>query len=99
LLPKTLAGIIAARPYTGQECRNQGQDHIARIEALRQEMTPETVRIFSDWCERRCQSAYNIQAPWFVKCIKAKDGRNQLCIWLSHWLAAFLINPDLAERL
>lgn len=100
LLPTILAEVVASTPYCGQELSRNCRDdtRIREIELKRQHMTPEQVRDYSNWCDRRCKAAYEARVKWFLKIVKKPDGREQLMVWLSHWLAAFLTNPRIVER-
>jgi hypothetical protein len=94
LLPHVIARAVCERPYTGQEftpgmCPG---DVIKKIEVLRQAMTLERVAVFVDCVDARCRQAYQAESPWFLKCVRARGnrGRDQLYVWITHWLAAFL---------
>lgn len=97
LLPNIIAEAVCARPYKGQEWSDQNRDpvRVEKIEALRRQMTPDQIREFADLADARCRAAYGVRATWFVECIRAEGdaGRDQLAIWITHWLAAYLFNP------
>lgn len=94
LLPNILAETVCGEPYTGRELSNPAGYYVKRIEAARQKMTPDDVREFADLCDRRCRAAYEAGGKWFLKVVKAKDCREQLKVWLIHWLASYLHDPD-----
>jgi hypothetical protein len=97
-LPNIIAETICSRPYTEQEYSQalRSLDRAAKVEALRQQMTPAQVREFAEICDARCKQAYEAGADWFMKCVKARGnrGRDQLYIWLTHWMAAYLNDPS-----
>jgi len=99
IIPAMVAEMVASRPYTGDEWSDKTADQSAveRIEAARQALTPDDVREFSDTCETFCHDAYDAGAEWFVKIATARGdkGRDQLCVWLSHWLASYLTDKVL----
>lgn len=98
LLPYLIAETVAGRPYTGQEWSDQlSSSHI--IEAKRAALTPEEVADFASWCDRRCRNAYENKASWFMRCENARDnsGRDQLYVYTTHWLVAYLNNPEKAK--
>lgn len=97
-----IADTVAGRPYTGSELseRSRSPVEVAKIEALRQKMTHDQAREFAEICDARCMAAFEAKAKWFMDCVKAKDnrGRDQLYVWISHWLAAYLKAPDAFRR-
>lgn len=100
LLPNLVAETVCGEVYTGQEWSPQVRSSYdaEKIEALRLKMTPDQVREFSDLCDERCRQAYNAKAKWFEKIVKSKDGRPQLMVWLRHWMASYLKNPEHLRR-
>ena len=90
LLPNLVAETVCATPYTGAEWRDGGSLPIAKIEANRLAMTSEDIRAFADSCDERCRKAYDANAKWFLDCVKNDTGRDQLYVWITHWLAAHL---------
>ena len=66
---------------------------MARVEALRQKMTPERIAEFARLVDEKCRAAYEKRAPWFMKIAQSKTnaGRDQLYIFVAHWLHAFLL--------
>ncbi len=103
LLPYLIAETIALQPYTGEEISLQLRNaaHVAEREAQRQALTPAQVTEFAQWCDNRCREAYRSNTQWFVKIVKSKhnQGRNDLYAILAHWLAAYLKNPIITNRL
>ncbi len=102
LVPTIIADTVVSQPYTQAEfspALRCGRA-IARIEAARQTMTPAARREFADLCEARCRAAYESGARWMVKCARSKTdaGRNQLYVYISHWLAYYLSNPTIFRR-
>jgi len=95
LIPSLLAESVCQCPYTGEEISLHSRSLITveKIEKLRQAMTDEQVREFADACDKKCREAYEAQAEWFEECVTAKDNRerDQLRIWVSHWLSAYLM--------
>ena len=69
---------------------------VEEVEALRQKITREQVDEFCKLADNRCKRAYEKQMDWFEKIVRAKGnrGRDQLYVWISHWLSSFLVNPD-----
>jgi len=99
LIPEIVAEAVCRYPYTGAEWSLQNrpsQKEIAEVEDKRQVMTIEQEREFSDRCGARCRAAYERNAKWFMECVKAKGdrGRNQLYVWMSHWLVSYLNNSE-----
>ena len=92
LVPSIVAEQVCLMPYSGPEQGN--------IENFRLNMPEESKKEFVQLCDQRCREAYNAESVWFMKCVKAKGntGRDQLYIWLSHWLAAFLKEPIAFRR-
>ena len=102
LLPNIIAEKVCSEPYLGTEMSEGVRDaaFISRTEAARRKMTPDQVREFADLCDAKCKAAYNSKAKWFVTLAKAKDnrGRDQLAVWITHWLASYLTNPLVFRR-
>lgn len=103
ILPNLVAEMICQKPYTGMEISIQSRDFnkVKEIEAKRQAMTSTMIREFSDMADERCRAAYGARAKWFELVVKAKDnkGRDQLYIWIAHWLASYLTNPVLFRKM
>lgn len=95
-----MAEDVAQEPYTEREFSPnlRSSSHIEKVEAKRQKLTPEQIDEFADWCERRCKHAHERKSKWWVKIINMEDGRDQLRIWFSHWLAAYLNNPEVVRQ-
>ena len=102
LVPTVIAEIVCSQPYTGAEWSRGAlpSADIAKVEVARQAMTQAQIREFSDLCERKCKAAYEANAKWMMKCARAKGnhGRDQLYVYVSHWLASYLHNPELFRR-
>lgn len=95
LLPYIVADTVCQQPYTGSEWswHLRNPHNVAKTEQLRQAMTPEQQREFCQLVDQRCRAAYVARADWFKRCLHGTSGRDQLYIWVSHWLAAYLANP------
>jgi hypothetical protein len=91
-LPSMMAEQIANHEYTGSELgkNHVNSDSVKEIEAKRKNMTEEDKRKFGEYCDMKCEEAYKAKADWFMKIVKMKDGRGQLNVYLSHWLASWL---------
>ena len=102
LLPSVIAEAVCGREYKGEEWGEmlRPTSVIPEIEARRSRMTRESVDEFCRIADNRCRRAYETQASWFEKIVKAKGngGRDQLYVWLSHWLVAYLTNPEKLRR-
>lgn len=96
ILPTVAADYVCGQPYTGKEWSRHDPLPWEKIEAKRQKMKSEEIREFGDLCDARCKAAYEAKADWFEKIVKAKGdrGRDQLYVWLTHWMAAYLTNPE-----
>jgi len=98
LLPNIIAEAVCSQPYTGQEWSQglRSGDEITKIELARQQMTPDQVQDFANLCDTKCCLAYHLGAKWFLACVKAKNnyGRDQLYVWIRHWLASYLKDPN-----
>jgi hypothetical protein len=102
LVPPIIAETICSQPYTGAECSEGAlsPSDISKVEIARQAMTQTQIREFSDLCEGKCRAAYEAGAKWMVERARAKGnrGRDQLYVYMSHWLASYLHNPELFRR-
>ncbi len=102
LVPAIIAETVCSHLYTGAEWSvgTLSPTDISKVEVVRQKMTPAQVREFADLCEQKCRAAYEANAKWMVKCAKAKSnrGRDQLYVYVTHWLASYLHNPALFRR-
>lgn len=96
LMPHLIAERVCGIPYTGQELSSP-PSWVDKIEKRRQNMTNDDVHEFSQLADQRCKAAYEIKADWFMKCVRSKTnaGRDQLYVWLTHWLASYLMDPSL----
>ena len=97
ILPWLIAETTASRPYEGIEWSLQVRNsrEVERVEALRQKMTAEDIQDFADWVDDRCRLAYKKKVKWFMDCANSKSnrGRDQLYVWISHWLCSWLSSP------
>jgi len=102
LIPYIVAETVCGQEYTSQEISPNARCGwmIEKTEKLRKAMTPEMVKEFATTCHELCRLAYECRAEWFMKCVNGNRGRNhnagrdQLYVWLRHWMAAYLDNPD-----
>ena len=95
LIPRIVAETTAATPYTAIEYKYGCPAHVAEVEKKRLAMTPAMVKQFVETCDRRCRAAYACRAKWFEKIARSGTnwGRDQLYVWMSHWLDAYLTDP------
>lgn len=102
LLPHLMAEVVCTRVYTGYELSDRVRSayDVADKEALRQKMTAEDIAEFCELADKRCRAAYAADIDWFLECVEAKDnrGRDQLFVWLTHWLASYLRKPEVLRR-
>lgn len=97
LLPSVIAKTVCEQEYRMQEMSEAARcdREVAKTESLRKAMTPEQVEEFACICDASCKAAYESKAKWFMQCVRrGNQGRDQLYVWLRHWMAAFLSNPD-----
>jgi hypothetical protein len=101
LVPAVCAQHVCETEYTGNEVSSLArcQSLIDKIEHLRQKMTLADIEQFCQYVDKRCRDAYDVKAQWFMKCLKGKTGRNQLYVWIQHWLSAFLIKSATLQHL
>ncbi len=99
IIPSIVAKSVVEEPYTGYEYSNQGHFNVESLEAKRLAMTLEDRQRFIDYADKRCRDAYEAKADWFMKIIRSKTnaGRDQLYVWISHWLNAFLVDGNPQE--
>lgn len=102
LLPSLIADVVATQPYDGGDIseRHRSQDHVDKIEALRLVMTYEQREEFGNLVDKICRVAWEKEYDWFTKIVRAKGnkGRDQLYIWVKHWLASYLNGPEHLRR-
>ena len=94
LLPHVVADTVCLTPFTSEfSARHTSAAEVARVEALRQKMTPERIAEFARLVDEKCRAAYKKRSPWFMKIARSKTnaGRDQLYIFVAHWLHAFLL--------
>jgi hypothetical protein len=93
-LPYLIAETICEQEYKMQEFSEgmRSEKDIAPVEEKRKAMTFEQIREFGTQCDARCRAAYTAKAKWFMDCVNAKAnyGRDQLYVWLRHWMVAYL---------
>lgn len=98
-IPFIVAETVANQPYTGMEYSENARNpvYVQKYENLRQKMTKKQIEAFAEWVDRRCRYCYENNVEWFMKLANAKtsQGRDQLYVWVSHWLAAYLNNPEI----
>jgi hypothetical protein len=85
LCPAIVARTVCGQSYTGPAYRD-------KVEARRKKMTEGEIRRFVEFCDERCRNAYRTKTEWFMKCVRSDRGNETLSIWLSHWLAGYLLN-------
>lgn len=94
ILPHVIADTVCLTPFKSEfSARHTSAAEVARVEALRQKMTPERIAEFARLVDERCRAAYEKRAPWIMKIARSKTsaGRDQLYIFVAHWLHAFLL--------
>lgn len=95
-LPHLIAETICGQEYSGQEFSPQlrNPSKIVEIEELRKKMTAEDIKRFADYADDRCRKAYEQEAEWFLKIVRAKGrrGLDLLYAYITHWLVAWLLN-------
>lgn len=91
-LPSVIADTVCRQTYTGAELLDSIPLAVAKIDGRRLLMTEDEIRQFAEDCDTRCRQAYGRKDRWFMKCVRAKGnaGRDQLYLFISHWLAARL---------
>ena len=93
-LPQMIAETVCGQEYRMQEYSegNRSERLSAPIEEKRKAMTPGQIEDFASQCDDRCREAYAARAKWFMDCVGAKGnaGRDQLYVWLRHWMVAYL---------
>jgi len=93
-LPYLIAETICEQEYKMQEYSEgmRTQRDIEPVEAKRKAMTFEQIRDFGTKCDAKCRQAYEAKAKWFMDCVNAKGnaGRDQLYVWLRHWMVVYL---------
>jgi hypothetical protein len=98
LVPIIVAETVCSHPYTEQEMSWQARsaERAEKVEAKRKDLTIKQRQEFVDVCDARCRAAYNARADWFMKCVRSKSrmGYDQLYIWMSHWMASYLNDPE-----
>lgn len=103
ILPWLVAETVANKSYTGAEWSPSVRNSysVEKVEALRAKMTVKDIQDFSEWADARCREAYKRKALWFMKIANSKtnSGRDQLYVWVSHWLSSWLSNPAKRDRI
>lgn len=102
ILPNIVAETVCGRPYTGNEF-SPGlvtPEQIQSVEAQRLAMNHDDIERFASLVDKFCEDAYRRSAKWFLKCLDGNAGRDQLYIWVTHWLVAYLKDKGrFAERI
>jgi hypothetical protein len=95
LIPSLIAKVVCETPYTGKECNNMCSYSVEKTEKERQKLTPEEINTFVVTADILCRKAYEMKASWFINCVKSGNrGRDQLYVWITHWLASYLTNKE-----
>jgi hypothetical protein len=78
--------------YRGLEVSDAARDarKVNRVECLRRALTVAQRLQFVRYADQYCRDAYAVKAEWFAKCLKARNGREQLRIWIGHWLSGWV---------
>lgn len=101
--PFIIGVCVAEREYTGKELGpfGLGATQIAEIEKRRQAMTSNQIEEFGEYCVVRCRLAYDGDSKWFLDCANSKTnaGRDQLYVWITHWLSGYLDAIPHLERM
>jgi hypothetical protein len=101
-LPGIIASTVCGREYRGEEMSLalRSQRTVERVEGLRRAMTQEQVDEFGELADERCKAAYEGGMPWFDEVVKARGdrGRELLYMWITHWMAAYLVSPETMRR-
>ena len=99
IVPAIIANVVLGEVYTGVEMslRNRDFNQVQKVEAKRQTLTPEQRSEFADLVEKRCKNAYDADADWMLRIARSKTnrGRDELYMWVRHWLASYCLNPQL----
>ena len=92
IVPRLIAETVCGEPYTGAEMLGRAVA-VADVEAARQRMTAEQIAEFASFSDERCRVAYERGADWMLKCARSRSnrGRDQLYMYVRHWLAAYLL--------
>lgn len=98
IIPALIAEDVVQAPYTGCEWSDRTRSKVEQVEAARQALTEEQRREFVDVCEQRCRHAYDADAKWMLDIANKEDGRGDLWVLFSHWLAAYVYNRELFIR-
>jgi len=96
LIPTLVIETVLDEPYTGYEAgqMRRGETQIAETESRRKAMTLADRQVFIYLADQRCRAGYACKAAYFMKCLRGDNGPRQLSIWISHWLSAYLHDPD-----
>ena len=101
LKPGFIAQLVAQEPYTQQEVSlsMRNSEMAFKIEQLRQKMSENDIISFAKKVNKICNLAYKAKAKWFLDCLNRKDGREQMYMWVRHWLASYLHDPKTLNKL
>lgn len=91
LLPYLVAETVCGEEYTEQEYSEglRNKERAYKVDAKRKAMTPEQVKAFAEYVDKRCRDSYEAKADWFMKIAKS-DNIAQLYVWVRHWLVSWL---------
>ena len=100
LSPHFVAGTVIDTVYDGSELSNSSPIQAAKLESVRQGLPEAHRKEFVTLTDNRCRAAYEVKADWFMKCIRSRSnaGRDQLYIWVTHFLASYLHDPESLRR-
>lgn len=100
-IPYQIARTVCGEPYTGAEISTASRSgrQIGKVEAIRQQMTTEQIAEFASFADERCRVAYERGADWMQRCARSRSnrGRDQLYMYIRHWLAAYLLDMNRRE--
>jgi hypothetical protein len=96
-LPSIIAETVCSQEYTGQEfsAGSMSLEECEIMETKRKALTEKQINLFALRTDELCKQAYDAKAKWFMSLVKAKGnrGRDQLYVWIRHWMTSFLMNP------
>lgn len=102
IVPTIIADTVVGEVYTGSEVSDHSRcgRTVTAVEAVRSGLSMDERREFADLCEKRCRAAYEADAEWMLKIGRSKTdrGRDQLYVWIRHWLSAYCLHRDIFKR-
>lgn len=100
IVPRIVAESVARTRYTAIELSDQLRSgrEVERIEAKRVSMSEADVERFIEWTDNKCRRGYAHGSGHVFKALK-NGNVAQLRMWVSHWLAAWLMAHDRKHRL